>query len=175
MLGDDLTAPSPDDGATAAPAPLAIVDRLLRSDDLPPGADQLLPALRDALSDGRRPEEVLVEAVEAMAWGLRSYAAAAAEASQLREALTSRSSIDQAKGILMAQHGVGPDAAFQMLVRLSNDTNVRLIDVARAMVYQAQNPSQSPSPDSTQGQAQGSAQDTAPGSGRTNGAHQASE
>lgn len=172
MLGDaDLTAPSPDDGASAAPAPLAIVDRLLRSDDLPPGADQFLTPLRDALGDGGQPADLLVQAVAAMAWGLRSYASAAAEASQLREALTSRSAIDQAKGILMAQHGVAPDAAFQMLVRLSNDTNVRLVDVARAMVYQVQNPSQTTSLDPAQGPAQGPVRDP----GLANGAPPAAE
>ncbi len=96
----------------------------------------MLRPLRDALSEARDPDDGLLrQVVEAMAWSLRSYATAVAETSQLREALTSRSPIDQAKGILMAQHGIDPDAAFQMLVRLSNDTNVRLVDVARAMIY----------------------------------------
>jgi len=36
----------------------------------------------------------------------------------------------------MARHGVDPDEAFRLLVRMSNDTNVRLADVARALVYQ---------------------------------------
>jgi AmiR/NasT family two-component response regulator len=73
---------------------------------------------------------------EAVAWGLREYAAALAEREQLREALTSRATIDQAKGILMAEHHCSPDEAFALLVRLSNDTNVRLADVASALVYQ---------------------------------------
>lgn len=143
MLGDvDLTTPCPDDGVASDPTALAIVDRLIRAEgiDLPPGADQVLRPLRDTLSQTRDLDgDALRQVVEAMAWGLRCFAAAAAETSQLREALTSRSTIDQAKGILMAQHQTDPDTAFQRLMRLSNDTNVRLVDVARAIVYQVQN------------------------------------
>lgn len=143
MLGDaDLTTPCPDDDVAADLTAIAIVDRLIGAEeaDLPAGADQVLRPLRDTLSQLRDPDGgPMRQVVEAMAWGLRSYAAAAGEASQLREALTSRSTIDQAKGVLMAQHQIDPDTAFQMLVRLSNDTNVRLVDVARAIVYQAQN------------------------------------
>ncbi len=57
---------------------------------------------------------------------------------QLREALTSRATIDQAKGILMERDGLGPEQASRVLTRLSNESNVRLTDVARALVYQAQ-------------------------------------
>lgn len=146
MIGDaDLTAPAPDDGATADLVPLAIVDRLIRAEeiDLPPGADLVLRPLRDALGEAQdQDDDPLRQVAEALAWSLRCYAAAVAEASQLREALTSRSTIDQAKGILMAQHGIDPDTAFQMLVRLSNDTNVRLVDVARAMIYQVRSAGQ---------------------------------
>ena len=140
VLGDaDLTPPCPDDAA-ADPTPLAILERLIRAEEieLPPEADRVLRPLRDTLGEAGD-DDTLRQAVEALAWGLRSYAAAREEVHQLREALTSRSTIDEAKGILMAEHQVDPDVAFQMLVRLSNDTNVRLVDVARAMVYQVQN------------------------------------
>lgn len=60
------------------------------------------------------------------------------EIAQLREALTSRSTIDQAKGMLMAQRGCTPDEAFGVLVKMSNDTNVRVADVAAALVYRTQ-------------------------------------
>jgi len=59
------------------------------------------------------------------------------ENDQLRSALTSRATIDQAKGILIAEHGCSPEEAFSRLVKMSQDTNVRLRDVARAIVYQA--------------------------------------
>ena len=81
-------------------------------------------------------EEPAVGLAEALVWGIRELGALARENDQLKEALTSRATIDQAKGILMARHGVDPEEAFQLLVRMSNDTNVRLADVARALVYQ---------------------------------------
>ena len=66
-------------------------------------------------------------------------AALCLENEQLRRALASRATIDQAKGILMAEHGGPPEAAFRRLVKMSQDTNVPLRDVARALVYQASN------------------------------------
>lgn len=49
----------------------------------------------------------------------------------LTRALTSRSTIDQAKGALMARHGWTADQAFAELVRRSQHENVKLADVAR--------------------------------------------
>jgi AmiR/NasT family two-component response regulator len=62
------------------------------------------------------------------------------EVEQLRRALTSRATIDQAKGILMARRRIDADEAFRALVVMSNQTNVPLADVAKALVYQAQRP-----------------------------------
>jgi anti-anti-sigma factor len=56
---------------------------------------------------------------------------------QLREALSSRAVIDQAKGILMAQYRISGEAAFQELVRRSQHANVKLREVARLLVAQA--------------------------------------
>jgi GAF domain-containing protein len=50
---------------------------------------------------------------------------------QLRSALTSRAEIDQAKGALMAIHGVDADKAFGQLVEESQHRNVKLVEVAR--------------------------------------------
>ena len=61
------------------------------------------------------------------------------ENDQLRSALTSRATIDQAKGVLIAEHGCSPEAAFCRLVKMSQNSNVRLRDVASAIVYQATN------------------------------------
>lgn len=52
----------------------------------------------------------------------------------LRRALLSRAEIDQAKGVLMAVHGVDADAAFRRLVEESQRTNTRLHDVVKAML-----------------------------------------
>jgi GAF domain-containing protein len=55
-------------------------------------------------------------------------------ATQLQSALESRDTIGQAKGILMARHGVDADEAFGMLRTLSQRTNHKLRDVARDLV-----------------------------------------
>jgi len=60
------------------------------------------------------------------------------EVSHLRYALTGRATIDQAKGIVMTERHCTPDEAFGVLVRMSQDSNVPLRDVARALVYQQQ-------------------------------------
>jgi hypothetical protein len=62
------------------------------------------------------------------------------EIAGLRYALTSRSTIDEAKGILMADRGCDEDTAFQILVDLSQETNVPVRDVAGAVVYRRRTP-----------------------------------
>ena len=49
---------------------------------------------------------------------------------QLREALTNRDRIGQAKGVLMARYELGPDEAFALLRQYSQDRNVKLADLA---------------------------------------------
>jgi PAS domain-containing protein len=57
-----------------------------------------------------------------------------ATARNLRAGLTSRATIDQAKGILMATHNDTPDEAFERLVGMSNSQNVKLRDIAAQIV-----------------------------------------
>jgi hypothetical protein len=59
---------------------------------------------------------------------------AASRVAALERALESRDVIGQAKGLLMARHGVDDPTAFQHLVAISQHTNVRLADVAARMV-----------------------------------------
>lgn len=59
---------------------------------------------------------------------------------QLREALTSRATIDQAIGIVIARQHVGPDEAFALLRRASQNSNQKLRDVAAALVRSASSP-----------------------------------
>jgi hypothetical protein len=54
--------------------------------------------------------------------------------SQLEQALASRSTIDQAIGVLMAQNRCTPDAAFGILRRASQNRNVKLRDVAATII-----------------------------------------
>ncbi len=56
---------------------------------------------------------------------------------QLETALYSRAEIDQAKGVLMGQHGFGADEAFAMLVQRSQHTNTKLREVAREVLASA--------------------------------------
>jgi len=52
-------------------------------------------------------------------------------ARQLGNALASRDLIGQAKGILMERFRVNGEQAFRMLVSSSQDTNIKLVEVAR--------------------------------------------
>ena len=65
------------------------------------------------------------------------YEAQGQVAEQLRTAMQSRAVIEQAKGILIGQRRCTPQEAFDILVRLSQDTNRRLRDVAEALLAQA--------------------------------------
>lgn len=56
----------------------------------------------------------------------------------LRAALVSRATIDQARGILVARYKLSPDGAFDLLVRWSQDRNIRLRTIAETLVTMAQ-------------------------------------
>ncbi|WP_234974376.1 GAF and ANTAR domain-containing protein [Williamsia sterculiae] len=59
---------------------------------------------------------------------------AAKEAEQIRAALTNRDIIGQAKGMIMERYGLDSEAAFSLLARLSQDSNVKLYEVAQQVV-----------------------------------------
>lgn len=56
---------------------------------------------------------------------------------QLRQAIDTRDVIGQAKGILMNRQGITADEAFELLRRTSQDLNMKLVDVARALAARA--------------------------------------
>lgn len=58
-------------------------------------------------------------------------------ADQLQAALTSRSTIDQALGIVMSRTGCGEDEAFERLRVMSQAENRKVSDVARRMIDEA--------------------------------------
>jgi GAF domain-containing protein len=60
------------------------------------------------------------------------------EVAQLRQALTSRVWIEQAKGVLAATQGVSPEAAFQQLRARARASSRRLAEVAQEVVQDAQ-------------------------------------
>ncbi len=54
--------------------------------------------------------------------------------SQLQDAMESRTIVGQATGIIMAQRRCGPEAALDILIKISNDRNIKLREVARVVV-----------------------------------------
>jgi len=62
------------------------------------------------------------------------YAIALTEATQLRQALTSRASIDQAKGILMRDLSCTPDEAFAVLTAAASRNHRKLRDIAQNLI-----------------------------------------
>lgn len=68
---------------------------------------------------------------------VRAYWDARELSQQLTEAMASRATIEQAKGILMGAQRCGADEAFQMLVRASQRENRKLRDVAEQIVRSA--------------------------------------
>jgi GAF domain-containing protein len=69
---------------------------------------------------------------------LAAHAAAAILASregeELQSALSTRDRIGQAKGIIMERYNVDDIQAFDMLRKLSQDSNIRLVDIAQRVI-----------------------------------------
>ena len=55
----------------------------------------------------------------------------------MQRALSSRAVIEQAKGVIMAQEGCGPDEAFEHLSEVSSQQERKVRDVARDIVERA--------------------------------------
>ena len=106
-------------------------ERLLTAEDQRDAADQARETAedsrRDAVADRRDAEQRVVE-VE------RLLVASEELAEQLQHALDTRIVIEQAKGFLVARHGVTPDEAFEALRRYARRNRVTLRDVAADVV-----------------------------------------
>jgi AmiR/NasT family two-component response regulator len=57
-----------------------------------------------------------------------------AENEQLRHAIDTRDTIGQAKGMLMERFDIDAVGAFDLLVRLSQNTNTRVEQIARKLI-----------------------------------------
>jgi AmiR/NasT family two-component response regulator len=84
--------------------------------------------------DSRRIAELVAAAVGGVLQNVAEREALRALTANLEKALTSRAAIDQAKGVLMARLGIGPDDAFARMVALSNRLNVKLRDLAQLVI-----------------------------------------
>jgi PAS domain S-box-containing protein len=105
--------------------------------------DELLGALNVYGEVGDPVDAQLVEQAELLSAGVAAVfhevatrRELAATAIDLERALTSRSTIDQAKGIVMADRGCSAEEAFEHLVQLSSTRHVKLREVARMIVDQ---------------------------------------
>jgi GAF domain-containing protein len=80
---------------------------------------------------------LLAGALAAVLYEIAAKAELETLADQLNVALESRATIDQAKGIVMATMGCGPAEAYDLLKKISNDTNTKVRDVASDTVHRA--------------------------------------
>lgn len=67
-------------------------------------------------------------------------AAMRSEVMQMRQALHSRATIEQAKGIVMERYGLSADHAWNYLVRTSQQHNTKLRDLAEELVQSVERP-----------------------------------
>jgi hypothetical protein len=74
-----------------------------------------------------------VSAVQTAGYSERQLALVT-ENEQLRRAIDTRDTIGQAKGMLMERFNIDASAAFSLLVRLSQNTNTRLVQIAHKLI-----------------------------------------
>jgi GAF domain-containing protein len=101
--------------------PLHVDDDLL-------GTLSLYGAEQGAFREGAEPVARLLSALAAVAMAESKHA------EQLRRALHSRDLIGQAKGILMRERGITAEHAFALLRERSQNTNTKLVDLARSVI-----------------------------------------
>ena len=78
--------------------------------------------------------QVFVAAVEGAIWNARRAEQWRTEVAGLQEAMKTRASIEQAKGMLMVLHGISAERAFEVLVEQSQSRNVRVTAIAAEVV-----------------------------------------
>lgn len=72
--------------------------------------------------------------------------ARAPQSRQLNDALATRDTIGQAEGILVQRENVDSTPAFSLLVRASQQANIKLAAVAARLVYEHERPGHAPRP-----------------------------
>ena len=113
----------------------SVVSFPLRLDDDVIGALNVYSTERDALRPGDREEGLLFASQAAVAISnAKEFAATGRQVGQLQEGLQTRTIIGQATGLLMGQEGLTSEEAFQKLVKVSQNSNVKLRDIAQRYV-----------------------------------------
>jgi GAF domain-containing protein len=103
----------------------------LFADQLSMGALNFYSERTCAFSESSRRVAATLATIGALAWSN------AVRGQQFAAALGSRDTIGQAKGILMERYGLDDQAAFNMLVKLSQSTNTPVRDIARRLINEA--------------------------------------
>lgn len=109
----------------------------LRVEDEPIGALNLYSRSPGNFEDTEQIAVVFVAHAASILANAQAYWAGRALTEQLEEALLSRPVIEQAKGILMKEHGCDSDHAFEILRRSSQVANRKLRDLAAEIVAEA--------------------------------------
>ncbi|MFL6241187.1 MAG: GAF and ANTAR domain-containing protein [Actinomycetes bacterium] len=113
----------------------ASISAPLRVDDDVIGALNIYSTTRESFEDEAvRTAATLSRYAGIVLTNADHYYRATSMAEQLQQAMESRAVIEQAKGILMAQRGCSSSAAFDMLVRLSQQSHRKLREIAAALV-----------------------------------------
>jgi GAF domain-containing protein len=112
----------------------------LHADDAVLGALNLYSRHVGAFDDNDQIVGVFVAHAATSLANATAFSAAHVLSEQLQEALDSRAVIEQAKGILMAEHGFDADAAFDALKLRSQHANRKLRDLAAIVVQDAISP-----------------------------------
>lgn len=121
----------------------SVVSFPLRLDDQAIGALNFYSGEKSALREGQREEGLVFAAQAAVAISnAQAFADSSAQLEQLGEAIETRTMIGQATGLLMAQDGLTSEEAFQKLVKVSQNANIKLRDIARRYVETWENKAQ---------------------------------
>lgn len=107
--------------------PLVVGERVL-------GAITLYASHSHDFSHGRRLAELVSDLASTALSCMNTHSERTQLNEQLHEALSSRAVIDQAKGMLMVQRGCSADEAFNVLRRSSQHRNIKLREIAGAVV-----------------------------------------
>ncbi len=121
--------------AAAAADVYSVMSFPMMLDDETLGALNFYSRERGALREGQHEEGMAFASHAAVTIAnMRHFASKGVQVEQLEEGLQTRTMIGQATGLLMAQEGLTSDEAFQKLVRVSQNANIKLREIAQRYV-----------------------------------------
>jgi len=103
--------------------------------------DLIRKALRAGVSAyvvGELASERVLPVLDVAIARFEDYQRLEAELADARSALAERKLIERAKGILMQQRHLAEDAAYQLMRKMAMDRNIRLVELARAVIAAAE-------------------------------------